>query len=124
MPQFDKNSIVYYFSENDIVKIDHYTVIYRIPHSKRTTWTTFKYGYVGNKINRALRIKIVPNEIDDIDNIDNTEKKENVWYPIKPIHSSSFFSFQVIFPNLSSLQTGIRILLMGTILPKKQTFSN
>ena len=121
MPQFDKNSIVYYFSENDIVKIDHHTVMYRIPLSKRTTWTTFKYGYIGNKINMPLRIKIVPNEIDDID---NTEKKENVWYPIKPIRSTSFLSFQVTFPSLSSLQTGIRILLLGNILPKKQTFSN
>jgi len=121
MPQFDKNSIVYYFSENDIVKIDHHTVIYRIPHSKRTTWTTFKYGYIENKINRPLRIKIVPNEIG---NIDNTEKKENVWYSIKPICSTSFLFFQVTFPDLSSLQTGIRILLMGTIRPKKQTLSN
>jgi len=118
MPQFDKNSIVYYFSDNDIVKIDHHTVMYRIPLSKRTTWTTFKYGYIGNKINRPLRIKIVP------DNIDNTEKKENVWHSIKPIRSTSFLSFQVTFPDLSSLQTGIRILLMGTIRPKKQTLSN
>jgi hypothetical protein len=118
MPQFDKNSIVYYFSDNDIVKIDHHTVMYRIPLSKRTTWTTFKYGYIGNKINRPLRIKIVP------DNTDNTEKKENVWHSIKPIRSTLFLSFQVTFPDLSSLQTGIRILLMGTICPKKQTLSN
>ena len=124
MPQFDKNSIVYYFSENDIVKIDHHTVMYRIPHSKRTTWTTFKYGYNGNKINRQLRIKIVPNEIGNTDNTDNTEKKENVWHSIKPICSTSFLFFQVTFPDLSSLQTGIRILLMGTIRPKKQTLSN
>lgn len=116
MPQFDKNSVMYYFSENDIVKIDHHTVIYRIPHSKRTTWTSFKYGYIGNKIHMpALRIKMVSDEIDEINNI---EKKENVWYSIKPIRSTSFLYFQVIFPCLSSLQTGIRILLFGNIRPK------
>ena len=120
MPQFDKNSIVYYFSDNDIVKIDHHTVMYRIPLSKRTKWTTFKYGYIGNKINMPpLRIKIVP------DDIANTEKIENVWHSIKPIRSTSFLYFQVTFPCLSSLQTGIRILLMGMIRPKnKQTLSN
>ena len=113
IPNFDKNSVMYYFSENDIVKIEHHTVMYRIPYSKRTTWTTFKYGYNGKKINMpALRIKIVPGEEED------TEKKENVWHTIKPIRSNSSLHFQVIFPCTPSLETGIRILLVGTIRPK------
>lgn len=129
MPQFDKNSVMYYFSENDIVKIDHYTVMYRIPYSKRTTWTTFKYGYIGNKLNMpSLRIKIVSGEIDQnaVDAIDNIEKKEDIWYSTPPIRSTPFHYFQVTFPCLPSMEKGIRILLMGTIRPKiiKQRLSN
>jgi hypothetical protein len=114
---------MYYFSKNDIVKIDHHTVIYRIPHSKKTTWTTFKYGYIGNKLNMPqLSIKIISGEIDqnatEQDTVDAIEKKENTWYSTKPIRSTSFLYFKVIFPCLPSLETGIRILLVGTIRPK------
>lgn len=122
IPKFGKNSVMYYFSKNDIVKIDNYTIMYRIPHSKKTTWTTFKYGYIGNKLNTPLLdIKIVSgidHEISYRHSENNDKKEENVWYSINPIRSCSSLYFQVTFPCIPSLEKGIRILLVGTIRPK------
>jgi hypothetical protein len=119
LQQFDKNSIMYYFSENDIVKINNTTVLYRIPYSKGTKWTTFKYGYIGKNINRpSLHIKIISKIVDLESNEINQKKEENIWHSINPTRSKSFLYFQVTFPSLETLQTGIRILLIGTISPK------
>ena len=122
--QFDKNSVMYYFSKNDIIQINHHTVLYHIPYLKRTTWTTFKYGYIGNKLNMpaphiTIISEIVEPEIVESEIVESTNhKKENTWYSIKPIRSKTSLYFQVTFPCLQTLETGIRILLVGTIHPK------
>ena len=120
-----KNSVVYYFSENDIIKRQNYTIMYRIPYSKNTSWNTFKYGYIGNKINiPELDIKIISektcSEKTCSETIDKINKKENVWYSINSVRSKPHLYFQVTFPCLQSLEKGIRILLVGTISQKNK----